>query len=94
MKFKASQKGGQGEKERAMAAAASEVVFGEPVVLEWDEAEVALGAENRDGRPVVVLTLDAAGFDSDGRGYAFVAMSPEQASVLADALAGLARVGS
>jgi hypothetical protein len=77
-----------------MAAAAAEIVFGEPVVLEWDEAEVALGAENRDGQQLVVLTLDGAGCDSEGRGYAFVAMSPEQASVLADALAGLARVGS
>ncbi len=77
-----------------MAAAAAEIVFGEPVVLEWDEAEVALGAENRDGRRVIVLTLDAAGFDSEGRGYAYMALSPDQAAVLADVLAGLARVGS
>jgi len=77
----------------AMAAAAEEIIFGEPVQMQLDQAEVVLGAGSRDGRPVVVLTLDGAGFDGEGRGYAYVALSPEQATVLADALAGLARVG-
>jgi len=75
-------------------AAAAETVFGEPVVLEWDETQVTLGAENRDGQQLVVLALDGKGSDEEGRGYAFVELTPERASALSDILAGLARVGS
>lgn len=76
------------------SAAAAEITYGEPVQLEFGEAGAILGAESRDGRPVVVLILDGAGCDDEGRGFAHVALSPEQAQVLADVLAGLAKVGS
>lgn len=70
----------------AMAAAAAEIEFGMPVNLELGEALVDLGAEQRDGQHVIVLALD----DSDG--FAHMAISPEQAELLADALLGLAHI--
>ena len=75
------------------AAAAVEISFGVPVNLEFGQASIDAGAEDRGGQRVVVLVLDGAGFDEDGRGYAHVALTPEEASALSDVLAGLARVG-
>ena len=68
------------------AAAAAEIGFGMPVNLELGEALVDLGAEQRDGKHVIVLALD----DSDG--FAHLAITPEQAEMLADVLLGLAHV--
>jgi hypothetical protein len=69
-----------------MAAAAAEITYGVPVNLELGEACVDLGVEQRDGQRVIVLALD------DGDGFAHMAISPEQAEVLADVLLGLAHV--
>jgi D-aminopeptidase len=68
-----------------MAAAAAEIAYGVPVNLTLgDEVFVDLGAENRDGKPVVMLALD------DGEGAAALELSAEQAELLADVLRGLA----
>jgi len=72
----------------AEMAAVAEIAYGTPVNLELGEAFVDLGAEQRDGRPVIVLALD------DGDGFAHMAITPEQAEVLADVLLGLAHIGS
>jgi hypothetical protein len=72
----------------AAAAAAEEITYGVPVNIEFGEAFVDAGAENRNGKRVIVLAVD------DGKDYAHLELSPEQADVLADVLHGLARVGS
>jgi hypothetical protein len=89
MKFKASQKGRPTRKgARKMAAAAAEIAYGTPVNLTFGEAFADLGVEHRDGNQVVLLAVD------DGDGFVKLELSPGQASVLSDVLAGLARVGS
>ena len=68
-------------------AAAAEIEFGTPVNLTLgDKAYVDLGAEQRDGKHVIVLALD------DGDGFAHMAITPEQAETLADVLLGLAHI--
>jgi Ser/Thr protein kinase RdoA (MazF antagonist) len=89
MKFKGQPIGqARPEGEREMAAAAAEITYGEPVNIEFGGAFADLGAEQRDGRRFVVLALD------DGEGTAHVDLTPEQCAVLADVLAGLARVSA
>jgi hypothetical protein len=89
MKFNASQNGRPDQEERGkMAAAAAEITFGVPVNLEFGEAFVDLGAEDRNGQQVVVMAID------DGQGFAKLELSPEQVEVLADVLRGLAQVGA
>ena len=68
------------------AAAAAEIAYGVPVNLDLGGAYADLGAEQRDGQPVIVLALD------DGNGFAQVELTPERAEVLADVLRGLAAV--
>jgi hypothetical protein len=69
-------------------AATAEIAYGVPVNLELGEAFADLGAESRDGQRVVVLAVD------DGQGFTNLALSPEQAELLADCLRGLARIGN
>jgi hypothetical protein len=76
----------KGAREMA-AAAAAEITFGVPVNLEFGEAFVDLGAENRDGQRIVVLAVD------DGEDCAHLELSPGQVELLADVLRGLAQVG-
>ena len=68
-------------------AAAAEIAYGVPVNLDLGGAYADLGAEQRDGQPVIVLALD------DGDGFTNLELSPERAEVLADVLRGLARIG-
>jgi hypothetical protein len=67
-------------------AAAAEIVHGTPINIECGETFVDLGAEQRDGKHVIVLGLD------DGDGYVHMAITPEQAETLADVLLGLAHI--
>jgi len=71
-----------------MAMAAAEISFGVPVNLTFGEVFVDLGAESRDGQHTIVVAVD------DGDDAWKLELSPEQASVLSDVLAGLARVGA
>ena len=52
--------------------------------MELCKALVYLCAEHRDGQHVIVVALD------DGDGFAHMAMTPEQAEILADVLLWLA----
>lgn len=69
-------------------ATAAEITYGVPLNVEFGETFVDLGAEERDGQPVIVMAID------DGSGFASLELSPEQAELLADALLGLAHIGS
>jgi hypothetical protein len=71
-----------------MAAAAAEIVHGTPINIEFGETFLDLGTEQRDGQQVIVVAVD------DGDGFTTLELSPEQAELLADALLGLAHIGS
>jgi hypothetical protein len=68
-------------------AAAAEIAYGTPVNLHLGGAYADLGAECRDGQPVIMLALD------DGNGFTTAELTPERAELLADCLRGLARIG-
>jgi hypothetical protein len=71
-----------------------DINYGTPVNLELGGAYVNLGAENRDGRHLVVLDIDGGEKGDPGRddcrGWAYTRMSPDEALLLADVLRGLA----
>jgi hypothetical protein len=67
-----------------MAAAAAEIAYGVPMALTFGETFVDLGAENRGGQPVLVLSTD------DGDGWTKLELTAAEAELLADALRGLA----
>jgi len=71
-----------------MAAAAAAIAYGTPMNLEFGEAFLDLGVEHQAGGQIVRLAVD------DGEGFVNLALSPEQAELLADALLGLAHIGS
>ncbi len=81
----ASHKGGQTQKERGMAMT-TDITYGTPVNLELSGAYVDLGVEQRDGQLVIRLVVD------DDDGATNLALSPEQAGLLADVLKGLAEI--
>jgi hypothetical protein len=69
-------------------AAVAEIAYGTPVNLTLGEAFVDLGIEHRNGEQVIRLAVD------DGEGFLNLALSPELAELLADALLGLAHVSN
>jgi hypothetical protein len=68
--------------------AAAEVTYGTPVNLTLGEAFADLGIERRNGEQVIRLAVDSS------EDFVALALSPEQAELLADALLGLAHLGS